>query len=81
MPRLGEVYLLRGGCMPRRGRGACLGSLPVPWHCGKATPLCTDKHVRKHYLPATSFAIGNKIRMYFSRFSWSDGSQELLLHV
>ena len=34
------------------------GGLPAPWHC--TTPLWTDRQRWKHYLPATSFADGNK---------------------
>ena len=58
------VYVLRGICLLGR---VCLlmGSLPIewglpaPWHCGKADPHVNRQHVWKHYLPTTSFAVGN----------------------
>ena len=36
------------------------GGLPAPWHCGKADTLMDRQTPVKNYLPAKSFAGGNK---------------------
>ena len=44
-----------------------VGSLPALWHCGKAAlPIRdqNDRHVKKHYLPATSFAGSKNIQNF-----------------
>ena len=63
------------GSLPT-GWGVCLraGDRPSPWHCGRADPLWTDRHLWKHYLPASHFCIRD-------RYVWMNPKQQKVLHL